>query len=209
MNKKVYFTSDWHINHAKSIEFDKRPFRDLDHMHRVLINNYNSTVGKHDICYFLGDIGFTKGTKIQEIISQLNGTKILIQGNHDKKGMQYWTSCGFSAILNSASIVIAKEVVTMSHCPLLGTFREDVEGMRGAIERENWHGEKRHSMYSLPNFGQFHLHGHIHSGPHRNDKKKILGKQFDVGVVGNKYKPVNRSQIESWIARYGKTYEQR
>ena len=52
MNKKIYWTSDWHIGHKAVIDFSNRPFKDCDDMHRVLINNYNSTVGTHDICCF-------------------------------------------------------------------------------------------------------------------------------------------------------------
>lgn len=200
MNINTFFTSDWHLSHEKSIEFDKRPFKDIDHMHRVLINNYNSTVRSNDICYFLGDIGFNNGDDIREVLKSLNSsTKILILGNHDKKGRQFWTLCGFDAVMNMSAIKIGRELVTMTHCPLRGVWREDVTNMRGAKEGENWHGERKHKHYSIPDFGQYHLHGHIHSGPHSKDKKKILGRQYDVGVVANSYRPVSISQIESWI----------
>lgn len=201
MNINTFFTSDWHLAHEKSIEFDKRPFKDIDHMHRVLVNNYNSTVGSNDICYFLGDIGFNNGGVVREVIKSLNSsTKILILGNHDKKGRQFWNSCGFDAVMNMSAIKVGKELVTMTHCPLRGVWREDVTGMRGAKAGENWHGERKHKHYSILDFGQYHLHGHIHSGPHCKDKKKILGRQYDVGVVANGYRPVSISQIESWIA---------
>ena len=55
--KNIYFTSDWHVGHDNVLKFDNRPFKDVDHMHRVLINNYNSTVKPDDVCYFLGDMG--------------------------------------------------------------------------------------------------------------------------------------------------------
>jgi calcineurin-like phosphoesterase family protein len=202
MNKKIYVTSDWHVGHAKSIEYDNRPFNDLKHMHRVLVNNYNASVNKNDICYFLGDIGMYDATEMKKIIKSLNGTKILIKGNHDKKGMQYWTSAGFDAVLNIAAITVNKDLVTMSHCPLRGIKREDVKGMKGAVNGENWHGERKHYAYSLPDWGQFHLHGHIHSGPHKSYPYTIDGRQYDIGVVANNYRPVSYSQIESWIAKY-------
>lgn len=202
MNRNVFFTSDWHIGHAKSIEYDKRPFKDADHMHRVLINNYNSTVRKHDLCYFLGDIGMYDAEAMKKIIKTLNGTKILVKGNHDKKGMQYWTNAGFDAVLHAAAITVNKDLVTMTHCPLRGLYREDVKGMKGAVEGENWHGERKHYVYSIPDWGQFHLHGHIHSGPHKKFPPKIKDRQYDVGVVANDYRPVSFSQIESWIATY-------
>lgn len=203
MNKNIYFTSDYHIGHANVIKFSNRPFQDVNHMHRVLINNYNATVGTNDICYFLGDMGFGKGEQIKKILSKLNGTKILIIGNHDKKGRQFWTSCGFVTVLNGASIHVGKELVTMSHCPLKGVFRENITGMRNAIEGDNWHGESKHDKFTFPDFGQFHLHGHCHA-PNGGKSKVKLGKQWDVGVDGNKYTPVSLSAIESWISLYNK-----
>lgn len=210
MNRKTYFTSDWHIGHAMVIEYSKRPFSDPAHQSRVLVNNYNSTVGIHDICYFLGDIGFS-GKDTREVIAQLNGTKILILGNHDKKGRQFWHECGFSAVLHSASIRIAHNTVTMSHCPLYRVYREDTRGMRGyegLAELPNWHGEHKQYKkgFSLEDFGQFHLHGHIHS-PNSGKSTKILGRQYDVGVDANNFRPVSISEIESWIAKTNKKTE--
>lgn len=204
MNRKskVYFTSDWHLGHAKSIEFDQRPFENLEHMHKVLINNYNSTISKYSVCYFLGDIGYKNALK--EVIPQLNSnTKIYIRGNHCKHmSDNFLYDCGFSAVFYSATIKVGQTLVTMSHCPLMGVWREDVTGMKGAEAGEPWHGANRHQEYSMMNLGQFHLHGHIHSGPHRSDKKTILDKQFDVGVCAHGFKPINIRVIESWIAKH-------
>lgn len=200
--KSVYFTSDWHIGHANVIEYSKRPFRDCEHMHRVLINNYNACVPEDGVCYFLGDMGLCQGDLIKQVVDQLNGTKILILGNHDK-GLEAMYKLGFDVVLYGATIQVAKNRVTMSHCPLLGVYREDTTGMRGGAVGENWHGESRQSRarFTVPDYGQFHLHGHIHS-PNRGKSKKILGKQYDVGVDANGYRPVHISRIESWIANY-------
>jgi calcineurin-like phosphoesterase family protein len=197
--KSIHFTSDWHIGHANSITFDQRPFNDLDHMHRVLVNNYNAQVPKDGVCYFLGDIGLSSSEKAKEIIAQLNGFKVCIMGNHDK-GSQALYDIGFDLVLNGGIIYVAGERVTMTHCPLRGVFREDVTDMRNVVEGEMWHGESRHKPYSVEDEGQFHLHGHIHSGP-ANTKLPIDGRQMDVGVPANKYRPVHISAIESWIAQ--------
>jgi len=204
MNKNSYFTSDWHIGHDNIIKFSNRPFKDVGHMHRVLVNNYNSTVGTNDICYFLGDMGQHNGETMKKIIQELNGTKILIMGNHDKKGRQFWFDCGFSAVMYSSSLRVGKSTVTMSHCPLYGLWREDTTGMRGHDGSENWHGEEKqyNNGFAIPNWGQFHLHGHIHS-PNSGKSVKILDKQYDVGVDANGYRPVSMSVIESWVAKYG------
>lgn len=195
---QIYFTSDWHIGHANVLQFSQRPFKDLDHMHEVLTNNYNSVVPPNGLGYFLGDIGFGNGAMVRDIITSLNGKKVLILGNHDR-GSSAMARLGFDVVLNSASMIIANEIVTMSHCPLRGVPREDVTGMRGHQEGENWHGEFRHEHFSVPNYGQFHLSGHIHS-PNRGRSSTILGRQYDVGVDGNNYRPVSISQLESWIA---------
>ena len=172
-------------------------------MHRVLINNYNSTVNNGDTCYFLGDIGLTRGDEIKKVIKQLKGDKILILGNHDKKGMGFWKECGFAAVMNVGAIIIQHEMVTMTHCPLRGVYREDTRGMRGHTGFENWHGENKQVKFSIPDWGQFHIHGHIHS-PNHGKSVKILDKQFDVGVVANKYRPVSYSELESWVMKYKK-----
>lgn len=197
--KSIHFTSDLHLGHANSIVFDQRPFKDLDHMHRVIINNWNAQVPDDGIVYVLGDVGLSSAETTAAILAQLKGTKILVRGNHDR-GAQACYNLGFDVVLNGAVLHIAGERVTLSHCPLKGVFREDVTGMRNHIAGENWHGESRHAEYTFTDEGQFHLHGHIHSGP-ANGKPKIDGRQFDVGMPANNYRPVHISQIESFIAQ--------
>jgi calcineurin-like phosphoesterase family protein len=206
MRKQIFFTSDWHIGHVNSIQFDRRPFRDLDHMHESLIKNYNAQVPKDGLCYFLGDMGVSNATEARGVISQLNGTKILVSGNHDKRQDSMY-NCGFDVVLNGAVIYIKGSRVTLSHCPLMGVFRESLDHIPESrrVEGENWHGEKRYEsgMFSFPDEGQFHLHGHIHSRVDTGStKKKILGKQYDVGVPANGYRPVHIGVIDSWISKY-------
>jgi calcineurin-like phosphoesterase family protein len=198
--KQIFFSSDWHIGHANSIVFDKRPFNDLDHMHRTLVSNFNKKVPVGSLTYFLGDMATHSASLTKTVMDQLNGIKILVVGNHDKN----YESCynaGFDVVMNQATIYIQKQRVTLSHCPLLGVFRENTSSMKGTIEGELWHGESRHKRFSVADTGQFHLHGHIHS-PNGEKSERILGRQFDVGLPGNKYRPVHVSEIESFIMRY-------
>ena len=202
--KPTFFTSDWHDGHLKSIEFDQRPFNDTAHMSEVLIANYNSTVPSNGIGYFLGDMGFSSSEKLRKTISQLNGTKILVVGNHDK-GYEAMYNCGFDLVLNGAVIYIQGHRVTMSHCPLKGVFREDLSHIPIHKQKdppENWHGEEKNKRYTFTDEGQFHLHGHIHSRKDTPYKPTILGKQFDVGVPAHKFKPVHIGVIESWIMKF-------
>ena len=196
--RNIFFAADYHIGHGNVLIYDKRPFADLETMHEGLIKRYNAVVNEQDLCYFLGDMGW-KGAKLKEFVDELNGTKVLILGNHDGKTQSMMNS-GFDAVLYGATMYIAGQKVTMTHCPLRGVFREDVTGMRGAVEGDNWHRESEHTMFSIRDEGQFHLSGHIHS-PNGGLSQKILGRQYDVGLPSSNYAPTSISTIESWIAK--------
>ncbi len=203
MKPKIYFTSDWHIGHANVLRFDERPFSNLDEMHEALIKNFNQYVPSHGITYFLGDMGLCSNGLLKSVIDELHGLKVLVRGNHDGNFYSMYNA-GFDLVIDKAQIVIGNDIVTMTHCPLQGVFREDTTGMHGVVPGENWHKETKHkNRYSIEDFGQFHLHGHVHArGESVNGKKIIDGRQMDVGVMAHNYKPVSISQVESWIASY-------
>lgn len=197
--KGIFFTSDLHIGHANSIIFDKRPFKDLDHMHEVIVNNWNSCVKPEDVVYVLGDFGMGRNDEIKAITQRLNGTKVMILGNHDTNTYSMYDR-GFDVVLNTAVFYLGDSRISMSHCPLPGIFREDVTGMKGGKPGENWHGESKQQRFTSQDLTvDFHLQGHIHSGP-ANDKPHFTDRQFDVGQPANGYRPVSISVIESWIA---------
>ncbi len=200
--KPTFFTADWHLGHKRSIDFDERPFKDLDHMHTTLINNYNSTVPENGICYFLGDISMLSVDKTKEIIDQLNGTKILILGNHDGTTTKMY-HCGFDAVMYGATLYIAGQRVSLTHCPLRGIFREDISGMPKCPPNSNWHGEHKNQKFSCTpeKETQFHIHGHIHARRGRSISEIKTNRQFDVGVPGNNYRPVSEKYIESQIQK--------
>ena len=199
--KPIFFTSDWHLGHSNSILFDDRPFKTVEEMHRKIIRNFNAIVPEHGICYHLGDVGMANVETTKGVIDQLNGTQILILGNHDGNVNRMY-NCGFDAVLYGAILYIAGERVTLTHCPLRGIFREDVTNMRGSVDGENWHKEFKHIMFSTEDVGQFHLHGHIHARGKDNGKLVKDGRQWDVGLPGNNYRPVHISAVESWISKY-------
>jgi calcineurin-like phosphoesterase family protein len=197
--KPTFFTADWHIGHENSIKFDNRPYKNLDEMHRKLISNYNAQVPENGVCYFLGDIATHSSELTKSIIEQLNGTKIIIVGNHDKSYNALY-NIGFDVVLNNATIYIDGQRVSMSHCPLPGIFREDVSDMKGAVIGDNWHGESKHHAFMVANEGQFHLSGHLHS-PNSGKSERIVGRQMDVGLPSSNYRPVSISEISSWISK--------
>ena len=81
---ETFFISDTHFGHFNIIRYCKRPFSSVEEMDRHMIQTWNETVGPKDVVYHLGDFAFhKKKSEIAAIVSQLNGTIILIQGNHD------------------------------------------------------------------------------------------------------------------------------
>jgi len=205
--RAIFFTADWHIGHQSILHLSKRPFTDLEHMQRTLIRNYNACVPAGGICYFLGDMGLCNSKALIKVTSQLNGTKVLVLGNHDK-GVEALHKLGFDVVCYGITLQIAKQKVTMSHCPLLGLYREDTRKMNGSTGKENWYRElnPKNAKFTRKDEDQFHLHGHIHS-PNSGRSKKIEGRQYDIGIDANKYIPVPQSRIESWVAR--SNYENR
>jgi calcineurin-like phosphoesterase family protein len=57
-------------------------------MNDTLIKNWNSVVGHNDKVYHLGDV--TMNAKSLDLLYNLNGTKILIKGNHDTQALKYY-----------------------------------------------------------------------------------------------------------------------
>jgi len=206
--KPIFLTADWHCFHKKAIEFDNRPFKDIHHMHRVLVNNYNASVPTYGICYFVGDMGLASYETLGKIVHELNGTKVLILGNHDKK-INAMYRVGFDVVVYGLVLYVASERVTISHCPLKEVWREDLSHIKNSKD-DNWHGESRpkHTCLTFTDEGQFHIHGHIHSRKDKKQSQKILGRQLDIGITANNYRPVSISEIESWITLTKRSYHE-
>lgn len=76
---EIWFTSDTHFGSQRTLELSQRPFKTVEEMDKILIENWNSVVGKNDIVYHLGDFGNYNTVK------QLNGNIVLIYGNYELK----------------------------------------------------------------------------------------------------------------------------
>ena len=66
-------------------------------MNRILINNWNKTINKNDIVFFLGDLAFGRNKgKMHYWLKKLIGNIYFIRGNHDKgnlKNILFFDSC--------------------------------------------------------------------------------------------------------------------
>ncbi len=78
------YISDLHFGHANCVNFDNRPFRDVEEMDRCMIELWNNRVSPEDDVYIIGDFSFRAGKTPDWYLRQLKGRKHLIVGNHDK-----------------------------------------------------------------------------------------------------------------------------
>lgn len=79
------YISDLHLCHENVIKFDNRPFKSLDEMHEIILQNWNNKVNDNDTVYILGDFCMSKDKDDWiKFLSQMKGKKIIVKGNHDR-----------------------------------------------------------------------------------------------------------------------------
>ena len=80
----IFFTSDTHFGHPRTLEFSLRPFADVTSMDAALIANWNAVIQPGDTVYHLGDFG---ALECLGYVSKLNGKIILLPGNYETPEM--------------------------------------------------------------------------------------------------------------------------
>jgi calcineurin-like phosphoesterase family protein len=140
---KTYITSDLHWGHKNIMKFcpvSRARFRDdLDYMNEAMVREWNDLISPEDLVYILGDVAFLPAAKAVEYMRRLNGRKILVQGNHDRKTLNdpVFRNC-FEEIHHYLDINYNGTKVCMFHYPIA----EWDQMHRGAV----------------------HFHGHLHGG---------------------------------------------
>ncbi len=119
-----YFTADEHYGHNEIITYCNRPYRNSQVMTRDIVKKHNSVVKEEDTVYHIGDFAFAGPDRIsyvQNLLNRLNGTHILILGNHDQINPMKLVDAGFQSA--HTSLVINRDVgedgytIVMAHDP--------------------------------------------------------------------------------------------
>lgn len=114
---KRFLYSDPHFGHKNIIDYESRPFADVEVMTEGLIERWNKTVGKFDHVFVLGDFSFLGRDKTKEIVARLNGYKHLILGNHDRhRTVTWWREVGFNEV--SQYPIMVDGFYILSHEPI-------------------------------------------------------------------------------------------
>lgn len=149
------FTSDLHHMHNRIVEFTNRGESTTQENHtQWLTDVWNKNVSSGDLVYHLGDFSFAKKyDDIALFMQKLNGQKIFIKGNHDKRENldQLVKDKLISAWYDYKEIKLQDVPTVLFHFPIA-----------------SWHRQSH---------GAIHLHGHSHG-----NFKDFRGKMLDVGI---------------------------
>lgn len=189
----TWFISDLHFAHHNVIAYEGRPFKSVREMDEALIANWNKYIQPHHKVIVCGDLTLNyKYLRDKDIVSRLNGTKILVRGNHDSSH-QRMMLLGFDWSCDRMEYTIAGERVLISHYPYRpGLWRQF------KILWDHWKRPSRllkHFQKRPVNRGMFLIHGHTHS------KRKVQGRMINVGVDAWNFRPVSIGEIGNLIGQ--------
>ena len=170
-----YYISDMHLfcksqTQEGRLNFDNRPFRDIDEMHQHFLQCWNAKVTNGDTVYILGDM-FFKCKDPESILCRLKGKKHLFVGNHDESWVgKIDLSRYFESVNTLDSVSDGEHGITLCHFPML-TYKH----------------EKKNYM----------IHGHIHANTHMDfwlllcKRERVLNAGIDI----NGYAPVTFDEL--------------
>ena len=150
----TYVTSDLHLNHFSIIDFERwnldrnglSYIDTLQQYNEMVVRNVNLTVNPSDTLYILGDFAFGGSDVIRHFLSQINGYKILIKGNHDRYSVESALRMGFDeAYDHPIYLPGTKGKILLSHYPAR-------EALDNPYIVYNLHGHIHGGYLDLPNF---------------------------------------------------------
>jgi calcineurin-like phosphoesterase family protein len=83
--ENTFFSSDLHLGHKRILEYQpNRAFSSVEEMDEAIIENWNKIVPPNGVVINTGDFAFASRTRIGGYRARLNGSIILVKGNHDR-----------------------------------------------------------------------------------------------------------------------------
>ncbi len=113
-----FISSDQHFGHRNVIKYCNRPFATTEDMDAAMISLWNSVVTKDDRVFVLGDLAFKGSGFKSNIIGRLNGSIILVKGNHDAgRARMVDSGCKAAHLMIEGVITDINKSFCMSHIP--------------------------------------------------------------------------------------------
>lgn len=145
MKINVWCIGDTHFSHANIITYCNRPFVSVKEMDDTIVKNWNRVVNPHDYVYHVGDFAF-KLTREQELnlLYKLNGHKILIIGNHDKRSLSFYQD----NFTYAAYRIDLKDYI-LTHYPIDGPVPQGKINIHGHIHNNSVIADKQKRNVSV------------------------------------------------------------
>lgn len=178
IEKKIFFTSDFHYFHDNVLKFDNRPFASIAEMHIAIETRWNEVVGPNDIVIYLGDLSFAKKNDkplVELMLSRLNGEIHFVMGNHDK-----WCDIEKMTRFKSQQDYLEVRITEM-------ISGKRTERMFVCMHYPIYSWNKKHH-------GNYMVHGHCHLNLNENTFHKE-NRIIDVGCMGFNYTPITHNEI--------------
>jgi calcineurin-like phosphoesterase family protein len=124
-----YYIADPHFGHANIIRFDGRPFANTQEMENILIHNWNGRVTNDDVVYMIGDFCWGLEKDWIRILDKLNGSKVLIRGNHDLDNPSRELKKRIRKICDREEVKDNGRRIILDHYPILfyrGSYNKDI-----------------------------------------------------------------------------------
>jgi len=127
---EIFFTSDTHFGHQRTLELSKRPFNNVLEMSETIVDNWNNVVENHDTVYHLGDFGSV------EFINCLEGKIKFIPGNYDdQKTLDYLVKKNVTILEQDYLLKIKEYEFCLVHEPYETKMSEDNFFLFGHIHK--------------------------------------------------------------------------
>lgn len=192
----IYFSSDHHVWHSNVIRYCNRPYNSVEEMNEALVRNWNEVVTSEDTVYCLGDFSLAH-RPVEVFTPRLNGTKLLVPGNHDhchshhkksrkpenrEKWIRQYEEWGWKVLPEQATLDIpGVATVNLCHLPYK------------TVDGDGKTYDDKYDKWRPTDDGRWLLCGHVH------EKWKIKGRMINVGVDVWDMKPVSIEEIKKII----------
>lgn len=146
---KIFLTSDLHFGHDRGFIYKPRIFNSIEEHDATIIENWNSIVSDEDQVYILGDIIMGDQDAGIDKVSQLNGKKTIIRGNHDTDAkLEKYCQIIDTPILWSDIIKYKKWHFYLSHYPTITSYMEKGEPIKNHLINLYGHTHSKDKFYN-------------------------------------------------------------
>lgn len=153
----IFLSSDLHFGHDREFLWGPRGFKSIEEHDEAIIKNWNELVTPEDTVYILGDLMLGDNNHGIECLNRLNGSFIVIRGNHDTdtRIQLYQSIDKIKEIYDAHYLKYGKYHFYLSHYPTMtGNFNDSglkhmTLNLSGHTHSKNKFYEDRPYMYNV------------------------------------------------------------